>query len=1736
MKDLFIKIHFMINKLLTCFLIFLFVSYSTSASAAISTVAAEQSGTTASGLVGHIGSGALASRNSCGNITPSIPAGSVGDLLIAVALVRETNATVTMAGWTQYYTENHGVGGNQDLEGYIFYRVATGGDPNTITSGGAGNCRSLIGRISRFSGVDTTAPFETDPILAGNSSTQNTTTVSTGTETTTTATALSIAVTFINDNAVVTEADSFTESFESVSTLGRDSAISLNYRQETVAGAKGAFTWAKNSGTDESMGVLFALTPDPTSEAITINVPTGTTTDDVMVAAISVRPFSITVTPPTGWTLLIRTDQATNSNSQAIYYRVATSSEPSAYIWTFGGGTITGTAGGIVTYRGVDTSSPIDAFAGNVTPNGTSHTANSINTTVANAMVISTHSFRSAETWAPPAGMTEEVDIASLATPNAAGIALEMNDVLQASIGATGNKTATVAGNADTGVAHLVALTPIVVSGGITVTLSGNVDNINAGSISITGASIGDPEATNTSTETVDNVNSITTTITTLTNNAWLIDTVGDGQPDSFTPGAGQTERWDESADSSTGAMSTKAVVTAALDSMTQNFNAPPGSNRLAHAVIAVAPASSSTIAFGAVASANTGAATTSTLNWTHTLVTSETVNTKLIVGISIEEPSGCSTGRVSSVTFGNIPLIQATTILVDDTYCHQVEIWYVDLTNIIVSTNNNSTLGGQAIDQDEAVEYNGLNDTGTLFIDDATFAANERLVGIHQYTNGNLAISTAGNANIGGNNFGDDDIVEVTPSGTAGVYNFVQILFDGGINFSNTNEDVDAVYVRDNGNIILSTIGPAQLSQCGGGNLNFNDDDLVEWDVGSSCATMFLDESATGNLIPNAGGDEDIDGVHLLNDDSNLISFSLTRNNTIRGTAVLDGDVILYNRNTDTASIYFSESNFTSGGEDIDALTLAIPPVSTVTVDHYAISYPLGTPGVTCEAQAVRITAHGDATDHSVTVAPSSSTTITLTTTPAADGWTLKSGNGTFTAPNQYTFDGTETFVEFWLTETTATSAPHIDIDVTDGTTTDLDGVLEDDNIEFADAVFRFFNGGGVGENIGTQIAGKESDIMPGAQTLQLRSVITNTSTMACEARILNLQTIEMAYKCNNPTTCEATPIPTRVQVANIVPTNFDITPGNDNATTVDASNGSYDPVDLNFGVSGTATFSFDFNDVGQIQFFAREVLVASLPDPAITVFGASNMFVVRPFGFDIDSGGLRAADWLDNNALDDSTGTNLSYAADADGSVFASAGNNTNTFPVTLNAVIWQSADDSDNDGVPDSGVNLTDNSTTLNFGQETANSELVDVTSGNVQPTSVGSLFFGNNLDFVNGTITTNLAFNEVGIMDLSAALTTSDYLSGGANVTATHQRFGRFIPDRFTLTNNNPVLENSCVAGSFTYMEESFYYGAGNEPAITVTAVNEAGGTTVNYGDGGTSATDYWKLSTTLTRTYNDNSVNNGTTFSDLTAASVIVTGDNNYDGIGIFTLSNTVLDRDSFMFDRASVDLNAAEGAPFTASIDLLIQVTAGSLTDTDGVCYDGDGDGTCETDGSDDYTALTDTGGTALPLNQLRFGRFTIGTAVGSELLTLTPLLMTEYFDGTGFVLNTNDSCTAIDLADHIRLENTGTLVAGNTAMAIGGGTASITTFNNPLVSGNTGTVFSAPGVGNTGFVNISGNLACNDVTVACVGTTTFDHLRYDWDDLDGNDDGPYDDEPSGRIDFGLFEGFGNYIYIREPW
>ncbi|MGK0480299.1 MAG: hypothetical protein ACJAQ3_000262 [Planctomycetota bacterium] len=197
----------------------------------------------------------------------------------------------------------------------------------------------------------------------------------------------------------------------------------------------------------------------PSALDLDVPTPAGMAESDIMIASIAIRPSSATITPPSGWVLVRRMDNAGGaSNSLAVYQRVATASEPGTYRWSFSSST--GSTGAILAFRGVDVTAPVDIENGASTANATVHDAPSVTTTAARTMLVTAHAFSSAATWTPPAGMTEAVDIASVTADTATGIALEVNYELQTLAGATGSRAATASSNADTGNTHSIGLSP----------------------------------------------------------------------------------------------------------------------------------------------------------------------------------------------------------------------------------------------------------------------------------------------------------------------------------------------------------------------------------------------------------------------------------------------------------------------------------------------------------------------------------------------------------------------------------------------------------------------------------------------------------------------------------------------------------------------------------------------------------------------------------------------------------------------------------------------------------------------------------------------------------------------------------------------------------------------------------------------------------------------------------------------------------------------------------------------------------------------------------------------------------------------------------------------------------------------------------------------------------------------------------------------------------------------------
>lgn len=709
--------------------------------------------------------------------------------------------------------------------------------------------------------------------------------------------------------------------------------------------------------------------------------------------------------------------------------------------------------------------------------------------------------------------------------------------------------------------------------------------------------------------------------------------------------------------------------------------------------------------------------------------------------------------------------------------------------------------------------------------------------------------------------------------------------------------------------------------------------------------------------------------------------------------------------------------------------------------VDHYEISH--SNTGVTCEASEITVTAHDDS-HNPITV--NSDTVLTISTNPAVDN----------IIPSTVTIPDGQSSVTFNINQTTPLA--NIDIDVTDGTATDDDGSAEDPPISFVDTAFRFYANGSNTDTIpiGVQISGKNSNVAPGNQSLELAAVRTNTDTGACENVLNGVQTVGFAYECENPVACSSSD-------------RLDIT-GSGATTTVSRNNNgsvsSYIDVQLDFGNDGRAPFILNYRDAGQIQLFARKNIAASSPDPAFTLSGSSNSFVVRPFGFDVDFSGARNADYADDGTLNGSAG-NTSYAADQNGSRFITAGT---SFPVTTRAVLWSGTDDSNNDGVPDSGANLTDNGVTPAFGQETG-AQTFSLTQALVLPaggdvgifSSSGLDAGGSPTDFVSGVATGSASWDEVGIINITAGLT--DYLgNASADATGTAGNVGRFYPASFALQSSGATESCSNV---FTYMSDP-----GLELEYTVRAREAGGSITLNYEGVFASAT------LGMVAENNNDGGDYGSRLSGFTSPAWSA-GEYVFSSFGEF-------------------ERNAAPDGPFS---DLTIGIT---LSDPDGSLLTGLD---MRADATTDCTTAGDCNAREIVSIDARYGDLHLNNAFGSETENLETLIRARYFDGSQFIINTDDSCTLIQVSDPplVPLTFTGNLDAGEAPPSLVSG----------MISGEAVIRFDAPGVGNSGSVE-------------------YEYQPPAWLTTENDGDGDYNDNPRGTITFGQFRGTDRVIYWRE--
>jgi len=508
---------------------------------------------------------------------------------------------------------------------------------------------------------------------------------------------------------------------------------------------------------------------------------------------------------------------------------------------------------------------------------------------------------------------------------------------------------------------------------------------------------------------------------------------------------------------------------------------------------------------------------------------------------------------------------------------------------------------------------------------------------------------------------------------------------------------------------------------------------------------------------------------------------------------------------------------------------------------------------------------------------------------------------------------------------------------------------------------------------------------------------------------------------------------------------------------------------------IAGEASFNLLTNDVGK---YRLDVIDETSNHSGLDIItGTSPELTMRPFGIAVTS----------------ITGLMLNTNNDTPtGDVFALAGTD---FSAIVEAVLWDTNDDPDGDGVINVGRVFADNLPALKAPSYAWNTTLrVPLIPAGFTPTSgvggvQGNLYNGALLlaDFTTGTASpTNLQYDEVGSFTLQS--TATNYLNTlGADFDGDDIIVGRFIPASFALIEVEPgMLAGSCPM--FAYIGEPMGYDV-LQPAFLVRPLDGRAtpNVTSNYIDDWAKLDDgsvtFTHPTADLSQDGSDAATKMAISFSHQDPMNRFDIVDNT-DGTYIYRFRD-----DEYIYDK---DPNS-EIPNFDSDIELDIT----DLTDTDMV-----------------------TNSANLVLNptfiDMRFGRVRMSNVHGSELTSLLMPMVVEYLDsvtGRYIVNNLDNMCTTIDdLTDLVISDN---MIMGSSTPTIDNSPASMGIFN---------LTFSIPGAGNTGYIDVTPDLGATGADVSW--------LKYDWT-LGA---GVFNENPTGRATFGIYQGNDVNIYKSQTY
>jgi MSHA biogenesis protein MshQ len=511
------------------------------------------------------------------------------------------------------------------------------------------------------------------------------------------------------------------------------------------------------------------------------------------------------------------------------------------------------------------------------------------------------------------------------------------------------------------------------------------------------------------------------------------------------------------------------------------------------------------------------------------------------------------------------------------------------------------------------------------------------------------------------------------------------------------------------------------------------------------------------------------------------------------------------------------------------------------------------------------------------------------------------------------------------------------------------FNGSTETCDITFSNDGFEIY-GANIGDLLPDQLASNNF------QNVNLRAVRSNNNV--CEALLKGTQNVNLTYNCDSPAKC--------------------LTPLNGISIVGDGTGENSGSIEVEFDEQGVAGLNLlNYPDAGRLT------LSVEAEVDNVTITNSDNETV------DIYPSYLKLAVGQNELLYENTTGEQNNYIAGE-------------TFTLTI-------------------GAYGTNNALLPNYQAENPQFKVT-----RIQPASAGSNGrFRYSDDGVNtAQLTANFAtasgltfsagehhyaaayYDEVGRINID--IRDNTYL-GNEVLSSDSLTLGDFYPAYFNVAlSATPSLADNC--GVISYIGENI--GFESNPKLTITAYNAFNVVTNNYSD------SYWNYLPNKSKLEANLSFMDSSTYVSSGTASVIDVGDtpivdnnNNYDGSGTVTITNS-----RFRYNKVNPLDNSVFTAvsPFDANITLAFNSNFFTRTFVD---QNGSADTICYQTSYSNNTCLgwdiNEITGT-----QMRYGRFTLESTYGPESESLNVPIKAEYFDNNQWLINSEDSCSSINFLE----------------------------------------------------------------------------------------------------------------------